>query len=163
MATVEDRFWANVDKSGDCWEWQASVNLDGYGRFCLKGKRIRAHRLSWVLANGEIPEGMCVLHKCDNPPCVSPDHLFLGTRADNVRDMVQKGRCRSGTCNPKKTHCSHGHEYSEDSTYVSSKGARVCKKCMISKVSAYNKKNRARINKVDRERYHRNKNGQTSS
>lgn len=78
-------------KSG-CWQWKGSSNKDGYGTTRYMGKSIMAHRLSFLLHGGEIPDGMCVLHSCDNPPCVNPDHLFLGTHQDNMDDMARKGR-----------------------------------------------------------------------
>jgi len=93
----EARFWAKVKKSEGCWEWTAS-KINGYGQFMVSpGERWSAHRLSWVFHYGPIPQGTgyhgtCVLHRCDNPACVRPDHLFLGSNADNVRDMVSKGR-----------------------------------------------------------------------
>lgn len=97
----EDRFWAKVDKSGDCWVWTASVFRErlGYGKFQTGSNRgesrvAYAHRVSWELHFGPIPNGLFVCHHCDNPPCVRPDHLFLGTAADNVRDMDRKGRDR---------------------------------------------------------------------
>jgi hypothetical protein len=85
-------FWSHVDKTGPCWLWTAGVN--GQGRGCIRKdyKYRQTHRLSWEMAFGPIPEGLHVLHKCDIPRCLNPDHLFLGTQADNVRDCVAKGR-----------------------------------------------------------------------
>lgn len=74
-----------------CWMWTASCG-HGYGRLNTGERVHRAHRVAWGIAHGSIPDGLCVLHKCDNPPCVNVDHLFLGTLKDNVRDMVSKGR-----------------------------------------------------------------------
>jgi hypothetical protein len=82
------RFWSHVLESPACWIWTGNIGPNGYGRF---GQRY-AHRLSYEWMRGPIPEGMFVLHHCDNPPCVRPDHLFLGTAADNSHDMVRKGR-----------------------------------------------------------------------
>lgn len=94
----EERFWASVQKTDNCWEWMGSKVKKGYGRFSYQGhKDDYAHRFSWELANGEsIPSGSLILHKCDNPSCVRPDHLFLGTYQDNVDDMWAKGRGRCG-------------------------------------------------------------------
>lgn len=86
-----DRFWTRVDKSSDCWNYQDGSRR--YGRVTLEnGRRIYAHRFSWELHFGPVSSGMYVCHHCDNPRCVRPDHLFLGTMADNQRDMVLKGR-----------------------------------------------------------------------
>lgn len=86
------QFWANVSKTDNCWIWVGSCDRDGYGNF----SRIqRAHRYSWILHFGPIiPVTLWVLHKCDNPPCVRPDHLYLGTNIENVRDRTQRGRQR---------------------------------------------------------------------
>lgn len=92
------RFWDKVDirDEKDCWEWKALTNLSGYGRFRYQGKMELSHRVSWEITNGSIPDNLCVLHKCDNPRCVNPNHLFLGTRQDNSLDMVVKNRDRNG-------------------------------------------------------------------
>lgn len=94
------RFWSRVDKSGECWEWTGTRGWRGYGRININritGTRSPqlAHRVSWMLATGVLPSPEdCVLHRCDNPPCVRPEHLFLGTKKDNVDDMIAKGRQR---------------------------------------------------------------------
>ena len=93
------RFFDKVKKSNGCWEWKAQKNKDGYGRFKLDGKVVYSHRVSWEMYNGTIPESMAVLHHCNNPGCVNPDHLFLGTHADNVADRVAKGRSATGSEN----------------------------------------------------------------
>jgi len=88
------RFWRFVDpQPGECWEWKGGKTRGNYGAF-EDGQECRAHRVSWHMHNGPVPEGMHVLHRCDNPPCVNPEHLFLGTRSDNMRDAVAKGRFR---------------------------------------------------------------------
>lgn len=93
--TAIERFWPKVQKSDGCWIWTASVTRQGYGHFKFRGKMDKAHRVSWILHNREIPDGMCVLHECDNPSCVNPGHLFLGSNDDNVADRVRKGRSGS--------------------------------------------------------------------
>ncbi len=94
-------FWKRVSIEGECWHWAGALNNMGYG---FLHTRIRpdlrlAHRLSWTLYRGEIPSGLWVLHSCDQPSCVNPNHLFLGTRQDNVDDMLKKGRNAKGEGN----------------------------------------------------------------
>lgn len=92
--SIGKAFWEKVEKgnSDECWEWIASKNPDGYGNIWIDKKCQKAHRVSWVLHCGSIPENMHVLHTCDNPSCVNPKHLWLGTHQDNMRDRGQKGR-----------------------------------------------------------------------
>jgi hypothetical protein len=90
--TLEERFWPKVQKTSGCWRWTASGTLDGYGQLRMKGVRYYAHHLSVIFSGREIPQGSIVMHHCDNPPCVRPDHLFVGTRSDNQKDSFTKGR-----------------------------------------------------------------------
>jgi hypothetical protein len=99
--TFDQRFWSKVNKTPTCWVWTACVDKMGYGRFYVAGKkRDHPHRISWAMKNGPIPKGMFVLHKCDNPPCVNPDHLILGTHLENMQDRDRKGRGIKGRKKP---------------------------------------------------------------
>ena len=90
----ETRFWMRVRKTDGCWIWTGGKLADGYGHMQISKSQHRVHRYSWELAHGPIPNGLQVLHHCDNPSCVRPDHLFLGTNADNQRDKYEKGRSK---------------------------------------------------------------------
>lgn len=98
---VAERFWAKVDKTpghgpdGDCWIWKGSTRSRGYALCTMNGKLVGAHKVSYLINKGEVPEGLCVLHKCDVRSCVRPDHLWLGTVAENNADKIAKGRARN--------------------------------------------------------------------
>jgi hypothetical protein len=111
--SVQDRFWSKVNKNGPliletpCWVWSAGKHAKGYGFFSIENRDYRAHRISWEIHNGPIPPEQLVLHRCDNPSCVRPDHLFLGDYKANSQDCLSKGRNNpnpesiAGECNGK--------------------------------------------------------------
>ena len=132
MNTATERFWAKVEVKGpdDCWPWNGCRLPHGYGQISLGGRRWLTHRLSYELANGLIPAGLYVCHHCDSPPCVNPEHLFLGTQGDNQRDCVAKGRRRRQNL----TACIHGHPYTPESTITRTtrvgRPYRACRTCL---------------------------------
>lgn len=93
---IEQRFWKFVKKGNDCWEWTGDKNSLGYGVIRFKKKNLKAHRVSYKLNKSVIPAGLSVCHFCDNPSCVNPKHLFLGTHQDNMNDRDKKGRLAKG-------------------------------------------------------------------
>ena len=132
---IQTKFLTRIEApiTTGCWLWKVIYHPFGYGTFYHMGKTIGAHRMSWILFRGEIPQGLCVLHICDVPGCVNPHHLFLGTKLDNMRDCVAKGRHKTpgGWRNASKTHCLRGHEYDKENTMVSRiTGKRRCRECM---------------------------------
>lgn len=92
---MSDLFWKKVDKNGPggCWLWTGAIRDTGYGAVRFNGKTARSHRVAYVLSGGTIPDGLDLCHRCDVRHCVNPDHLFPGTRTDNMRDASEKGRC----------------------------------------------------------------------
>lgn len=125
---------SRIDGATGCWLWNGHTrgrNRFKYGLVDVCGKRYGAHRLSYILHKGPIPEGgdfrgMCICHTCDNPLCVNPDHLFLGTHQENMTDKTVKGRTERS-----KTHCRHGHERNEENTYRYKGGSAQCRVCAM--------------------------------
>jgi hypothetical protein len=127
LQSPSERFWLKVEKSADgCWVWTASTR-NGYGRFSVEGSEEYAHRYSYQLSRGDIPDGLIVRHRCDNPLCVRPDHLELGTKAENSQDMVERGRSTPNS-RAENTHCSNGHPFDQENTYWWN-GYRQCRRC----------------------------------
>ena len=119
-----------------CWEYGGKIRTDGYGSVYIndgtkKGAQALAHRVVYEGLVGPIPEGMYLCHHCDNPKCVRPDHIFVGTDADNKADMIAKGRQAKGDRLPaaRRTHCPQGHPYSGYNLYIRKCGRRMCRAC----------------------------------
>lgn len=125
------RFYARIspEPNTGCWLWAHGVSGQrGHQYGCFKHGHTRsAHVASYLLHKGDIPHGMCVCHSCDQTLCVNPDHLFLGTQKDNVRDCYSKGRGQKHQS--AKTHCPNGHEYAGDNLHIRPDGARRCRAC----------------------------------
>lgn len=129
------RFWYYVrinDESG-CWEWTGGKNNRGYGLFKVDSKMVATHRFAYEMMVSDIPDGIFVCHKCDNPPCCNPAHLFLGTRSDNVQDCLSKGRFSA----PKQYRikatgkCFAGlHDWVPENIKTKANGALSCKLCL---------------------------------
>jgi hypothetical protein len=132
-AALEERFWANVDKSGECWEWTGRRSA-GYGVLSVGHRNVRATRLAVELTGRAVAPEQIVMHTCDNPPCVRPDHLRVATQADNVRDMFAKRRNRS-IGKSYRTECPSGHPYDEANTIIRGTGRRVCRTCELTRES----------------------------
>lgn len=134
--TLSEFFWTRVDRSEGCWHWQGKRDSNGYGLIQLHrgARRQLAHRISWQLHFGAIPNGLLVCHHCDNPPCVNPQHLFVGTQSDNLWDASRKGRLSvpGKAWEALLTHCKRGHQFTKANTYVyqrNGRSRRMCRAC----------------------------------
>ena len=129
LPLLRDRFWAKVEvrQAGECWLWKGAFDGQRRGHMTVRGRVMKAPRIAWYLTHGDIAQGY-VCHSCDNPSCVNPGHLWLGTCEDNVRDASLKGRHRGQSA----THCANGHEFTEANTYWRPNGfrSRDCKTCI---------------------------------
>lgn len=124
--TSESRFLMKIRKEPTgCWSWIGARAVVGYGKFWYEGRLMEAHRAAFLLFRGEIPLGHHVCHTCDCPSCVNPEHLFTGTRSENMMDASRKGR--TSNQNRGKTHCIRGHNLAD--AYVHPRGNRVCRHC----------------------------------
>ncbi len=127
-ALAKERFWKKVSRE-KCWNWTASKNSCGYGNFFYRGRLVKSHRFSFEIWIGrELKKSELILHKCDNPACVNPEHLFIGDMKTNTHDMIAKGRANY----QKKTHCVNGHELTPNNVRLHNyRGGvrKVCKEC----------------------------------
>ena len=128
------RFWRFVNKTEGCWEWTGSIRHFGYGQFGVSaGVIVMAHRYSWILAGRELPpKGLVLMHSCDNPRCVRPDHLRVGTQRENVHDARDKGRMRGQF--KTATECKRGHSFDEANTLIDGRGHKSCRTCSREKM-----------------------------
>ena len=134
-----DRFWSKVEFTTDCWEWKAGKFSSGYGEFSLNGRDFRAHRISYELFKGKIPQDKEIDHLCRTPSCINPEHLEAVThRENNNRGIGPTAK------NAKKTHCNKGHKFSNDNIYFrkSRPNSRECLKCVLDYNIRYNEKRR---------------------
>jgi hypothetical protein len=141
--SIKEKLLSKIIKTKECWIWTGHKNHKGYGvLWDSKSKKLkRTHRLSFETFNGKIKDKLHVLHRCDNPSCINPLHLFLGTNSDNQKDAVKKGR----HWHSNKKYCAKGHPYSGNNLYLRKQGYRECKVCMKESWTKNNKKRYSKL------------------
>lgn len=121
--TTEDRFWSKVVVGEECWEWSGRPSSKGYGLFYFDGRAVQAHRYSYEISVGKIPDGLQIDHLCRNRICVRPEHLEPVTLQENIR------RGETGKYLSDRKSCKYGHDFSKENTRINSRGARICREC----------------------------------
>lgn len=143
--SLAERFWEKVEQRGpdECWPWTASRYRFGYGALRVDGRTLKSHRLAYKLTKGPIPPGLSVLHSCDNAPCCNPNHLRVGTKLDNARDMVLRDRCsKLRIFGRTKSFCVRGHPFNDANTRVGNDGIRYCRPCARIRTAEYRQRQR---------------------
>ena len=118
---------SRIHRTDACWFWLGAADANGYGKLGDRDKVVYAHRVMWERENGPIPPGGVIMHTCDTPGCIRPEHLRLGTDKDNAQDMVSKGRVQR--YNAAKTRCKRGHPFNAANTFTDQRGHRGCRAC----------------------------------
>lgn len=125
----------------ECWIWAGTKTAAGYGQLRVNGRKMYAHRYAYELEYGPIPDGLCVLHACDTPQCVNPEHLRVGTIADNSRDMVERDRAARYWA--QQTHCRNGHEFTPENTHIQQSKDGPYRRCRACGRDAYHRTSKA--------------------